>query len=537
MSKSKLLSDLLQPLKYVISLSENDLKADELFEKYTIDRRDFLLQSLKLASVGGIVSACAPEQILAPKDRISAKNLKKGAKNQPNITIIGAGISGLYAAYTLQNAGYNTTIYEASQRTGGRMYTVPNLLNQGQYTEVGGEFIDSIHKDIIKLARELGLELLDTKPLPQSTLQYQAYYFGGVHYTEAEVIEAFLPFAKKIKQDQAGMSNLITADSHSSYDELLDNMSIAQYFDKIGLSGWLRDLLDVAYVTEFGQPIAEQTALNFLWMISPKVANGTFQIFGVSDERYKIKGGNQLIPDRLVERLEAEIKLGHELKLIDKNGDGSYQLKIKNGQNILDVQTDILIVTIPFTVLRNIPINAELPAWKIKAIQELGYGNNSKMMLGFNTRYWHQLGYSGYYFTESFLQSGWDNSELQDGNAGSLTCYSGANQALIVGNGSIEEQAQIHLAELENMYPGATAAYNGKASRFVWPTHPHTLSSYGCFKPGQYTSIAGNEIKPVDNMYFAGEHCSYDFQGYMNGGAETGRRVAEWIITALKSKA
>jgi len=84
------------------------------------------------------------------------------------------------------------------------------------------------------------------------------------------------------------------------------------------------------------------------------------------------------------------------------------------------------------------------------------------------------------------------------------------------------------------MYPGALEHYANKAERFVWPQYPWTRCSYTCFKPGQYTSIAGFEMKPVGNIWFAGEHCSYDYQGYMNGGAETGRRAAETMIAAIK---
>jgi monoamine oxidase len=60
-------------------------------------------------------------------------------------------------------------------------------------------------------------------------------------------------------------------------------------------------------------------------------------------------------------------------------------------------------------------------------------------------------------------------------------------------------------------------------------------ASYVSYKVGQYTTMAGSEFTPVDNMYFAGEHCSYAFQGFMNGGAETGRKAAEMIIAKLKS--
>lgn len=66
-----------------------------------------------------------------------------------------------------------------------------------------------------------------------------------------------------------------------------------------------------------------------------------------------------------------------------------------------------------------------------------------------------------------------------------------------------------------------------------WPGYQFTLGSYSCYKVNQWTTIAGAEFESVDNLHFAGEHCSYDFQGYMNGGAETGRRAAEEILLKL----
>ncbi|MGQ0645243.1 MAG: FAD-dependent oxidoreductase, partial [Elusimicrobiota bacterium] len=54
--------------------------------------------------------------------------------------------------------------------------------------------------------------------------------------------------------------------------------------------------------------------------------------------------------------------------------------------------------------------------------------------------------------------------------------------------------------------------------------------SYACYTPGLWTSLAGAEGEPVGNLFFAGEHCSSEFQAYMNGGAETGRKAAEAIL-------
>jgi len=532
-SKSPLLAALAKALNKAMQLHEADMPADGYDELVHRQRRQFLKSTGKAAAAVtmlGAMQACqkALHEIAPVSNDVSAAR-----KTDKRVVIIGAGMAGLHAAWLLKNAGCLAPVYEGSYRTGGRMYTAKNIMGPGLTTELGGEFIDSIHKDMLQLVRTFGLELIDVQSPSEQVLQSQAYFIGGRHYTEQEVIEAFLPFAEIIKRDQQRMSVIITADSYGPFDAELDNLSIAGYFDRIGLQGWLRTILDVAYVTEYGLPIEQQTALNFLWLISPRVNQGTFQIFGASDERYKIRGGNQQLVDLLAAQVSGQIQTGHELLAIRQQAGGQYVLTFATGKTKKDVTADIVLVTIPFTKLRSVEVQPAWPEWKRKAIFDIGYGNNSKLMLAFNSPYWRNLGYAGYYFTDNILQSGWDNSQLQGGTACGLTIYTGAQPAINVGRGSIAMQAGKHLPLLEALYPGAIAQYNGRAERFVWPTYPWTLCSYTCFHPGQYTTIAGNEIKPVGNIFFAGEHCSYDYQGYMNGAAETGRRAAEAISKLL----
>ena len=531
--KTELLASLMQTLrKSMLSNEESDL-LNQSNDKHIPERRDFLKKTGKaVAAMGllGMMESCRKTiESITPYD---LENIVE-AKNSgiaPRVVIVGAGIAGLHAAFVLKQKGITAQVYEGSSRIGGRIFSAQNIMGTGLTTELGGEFIDSGHKDMLKLANTFKLELLDTRPINNTSTSYQAYYFEGIHYTELEVINAFKLYSSQIKKDIQSLSGYITADQHTSNDLFFDNMSIAAYFDRIGLHGWLRKLFDVAYLTEYGLSIDRQTSLNFLYLISPKVNNNRFDIFGVSDERYKIKGGNQQICDQLAVELEGQTHIEHELLAITKNNNNSYDLSFKNNNSTKTINCDFLLITIPFTLLRNVAMQPAWPEWKRKAIFDIGYGNNSKLMIGFNTRYWHPLGYAGYYFTDSFLQSGWDSSELQAPVNGSLTIYSGGNQALNVGNGSIASQVNAHLPVLEQMYPGAIAGFNGKAERFIWPTYKWTKASYTCFHPGQYTSIAGNEIKPVGNIFFAGEHCSYNFQGFMNGGAETGRIAAEEII-------
>ena len=531
-SRSPLLSSLMQALQKAFHIEKTGMPANEAPEYYNEKRRNFLINSSKAAAAVGLVAGL--EACEKTYETFSGKTIQQKKKSAlPSIAIVGGGMAGLHAAYILKNSGYNATVYEASNRTGGRMFSATNIMGQGLTTELGGEFIDSGHLDMLNLAKTFGLELLDTLSASEKTLNQQAFFFNGIHYTEAQVIEAFTPFVRKIKADVRSLSSVIDVDHFTPNDVFFDRLSIADYFNRIGLSGWLRQMLDVAYVTEFGRNIAEQTALNFLFMIDTNLNDNRLDVFGISDERYKIVGGNQQLCDKLAEKLDGQIKTGYKLMAVAESANGSYNLTFDKGHSTTTIPADIVLLTLPFTMLREVEITPALPAWKQNAITAIGYGNNSKLMLGFNSRYWRELGYAGYYFSGNILQSGWDNSQLQSPIAGGLTVYSGGQNAIDVGVGSAAFQANIYLPLLNAMYPGANSDFSGKVERFVWPTHPYTKASYTCFLPGQYTTIAGNEIKPIGNIFFAGEHCSYDYQGYMNGAAETGRLAAKSILKAI----
>jgi monoamine oxidase len=195
----------------------------------------------------------------------------------------------------------------------------------------------------------------------------------------------------------------------------------------------------------------------------------------------------------------------------------------------------VVLLALPFSILRSVDIQVELPAFKRKAIDELGYGTNTKVMIGTSSRIWRDQGFNGGIYTDELFQLGWDSSRLQAGVAGGYTFYSGGALGVEAGKGKVSDQVQRLLPGLEAAYPGISNTLNGKQSRFFWPGHSFSRGSYAAYKPGQWTTIAGAEIVPVGGLYFAGEHCSYDYQGYMNGAAETGRRAAEAIIGLLGS--
>ncbi len=435
--------------------------------------------------------------------------------NAPRVAIVGAGIAGLCAAWRLKQRGIPATIYESSTRSGGRMFTAKGVAAPDVTTELGGEFIDMGHREILGIAKRFGLPLIDTWGKSETGLHTEAFLLGGEQRHLKDLVAEFRLLSARLQAD-------VKATKGNGW-ERFDSMSIAAYLDSLGLSrGWLRGALDVAYRTEYGMDVQEQSAMNFLSLLNPKLVKGKIRFFGESDERYKILGGNQRVADAVAGEVKDQIQLGMRLESISTANAGYSLHFAKEGSGTQEVQADVVVLAIPFTVLRRVQMNVELPPAKKQAIAELGYGTNMKLFLGFERRLWRDKGYAGALFTDTDCQLVWDSSRQQPTTHGALTMLMGGEAGVRMGQGTPEEHEARLLPEVEKVWSGLKPLRTGKPGRFHWPSHPHTLASYSCYKVGQWKSIRGNEGGRVGNLIFAGEHCSLEAQGYMEGGAAAG---------------
>lgn len=479
-------------------------------------RRAFLTTSAKAAAFIGI-STLLPEPMYA------------GAI-KPRVAIVGAGIAGLNAAHYLKTKNILATIYEAANRPGGRILTKKDGVSPGITSEIGAEFIDTGHCEMFALAKKFGLKLKNTSkdPLNNGPLK-ETFFIDGRQYTLKEVLDEFNLYKPQIEKD----NRLQTADER--HLEKLDHLSLSKYFDHLGMSGWFRKLMDNAYTSEFGIDVGEQSSLNFISMIcgKPHTAND-FYMYGESDEVYGIEGGNSMIIQKLAQYTNGQIRYAHRLNSIRSKGKG-FVLSFDNGKEAI---ADFVIMTLPFTMLRSVDMRIDnMPPAKTKAINELGYGANTKLILGMNRRTWRTHHRTAGYLFNDHIQNGWDSSHMQgsNGGAGAYTIFTGAQRAIDMANmsGSQQALAAQYLPVLDNIFKGSKDAYNGNALVADWPNQEFIKASYAGYTVGQWSSIAGTEGAPVGNLLFAGEHCSEDWQGFMNGGAETGKAAARLLLKKL----
>ena len=446
-------------------------------------------------------------------------------KKDIKIAIIGGGIAGLTAAHHLNKAGFKPTIYEAAKRTGGRIMSATNLLAEGITTELGGEFIDSSHKDILGLCKEFNLSLLDMHAPDEvkKNLVQHDFYFNNHRITEKSLIKAIKPYLSVIKKD----GNLVKTGNYKNPALIdLDRLSLDEYLQKIGITGWLYDLLRISYTSEMGLESDVQNCLNFVELLDDNCENG-FDIYGESDERYKVIGGNQKVVDALAKTLEEQIEREYHLEALTEKG-MEYRLNFQNGK---EIYADFVIMTLPFSVLRDIKMNVDMSPKKEKCIKELSYGTNAKMFLGMNKRIWREQGFSGYVLS-NLMQNGWDSSQMQNDNlgAGGYSVFFGGK----MGKDLNESQIGAYLDKLNIIYPTIKDQFNGRKGIFNWGNSPLAKGSYACMTVGQHTAFGGVENEAINSILFAGEHCSKDSKGFMNGGTETGRKAAEELIRRVK---
>ncbi|MBE7491713.1 MAG: FAD-dependent oxidoreductase [Planctomycetes bacterium] len=476
------------------------------------------------AAAGALaVAACA-----------SAPDRNAPTRVQPRIGIVGAGLAGLNCAWQLRKQNLRATVFEAATRAGGRVRSQTGLLGPALTTELGGEFIDSGHEDVLALCKEFGLPLLDMRD--DHGVIENAWYFSGRHVSDTEVVQALKPFARRIESD-AELAGLEPDAARQNADfAALDATSLSDYLQAIGCTGWLRALIEVAFVTEYGLDAADQSCLNMLCLLAP--SGSPFEPFGESDERYKVRGGNERLCEELARRLEGTIRLEHRLARV--SGPKPFRLVFDTPRGAVEEAFDVVVLALPFTILRELELRVELPPAKRRAIVELGYGRNGKLIVGTDRRPWRVTGYSGGIFSDEPFQLVWDNSRLQwgkgadpvQGPAG-LTFYSGGSMCDMMALGTPANQIERLVSRLEPAFPGVQRVLNGKSLRMNWPQERFVLASYAAYRPGQWTAIRGHEGTSVGDLYFAGEHCSLGSQGYMNGAAETGRVAAARIAAAL----
>jgi monoamine oxidase len=455
------------------------------------------------------------------------------------VAIVGGGIAGLSALHHLRDAGVDAHIYEGRNRTGGRMFT--HRPAGATPFEVGGQLVNTDHDDMQALCKHFQVPLVDRKAEP-----HRALILGdGRLLGDAELAEALRPIAAQIDRDSARLDK--------DFDRVaaeLDRMSIEGYLDKHrALMGpaWVRQLMEATSRTEYGVEPAHASAVELVFNL-PTVDGQRVEVLGESDERYVIQGGSSSLIEAMTSHYADRITTGKRLARIARSS-GGVRLDFQDGSS---AEAETVIVAVPAPLLRQIEWRIPLPTLWREFIAEMELGYNEKIQAGATGTPWRApMGIGGELWqtrADAGWALGWDGSvHRADGVTPVWTWFLGGDE---VTRAEAEAPSALAVRFAEGAAPaiaGLAEASTGPFARTNWHAQALTLGAYVNFRPGQITRFARllcvesenpteRHVPGAGRIWFAGEHLSEAYPGYMNGGAQTGRVAAQAISGRQSAK-
>lgn len=430
--------------------------------------------------------------------------------------VIGAGFSGLAAAFKLKNAGWDVTVLEARDRIGGRVFS-HKFANTELICELGAEWVGESHERLKALCHDF--------KIPLQKHQFEDHLLrDGRHYRPGEwgfSAEAKTAFEKLI----AGYEKLTPLAKTK-----LDKYDWWTYLEKIGFNGddlRLRDLMDS---TDFGESIRHVSAFAALAEYaesSPK-----------NEMDYKMTGGNSRLSEEFAKRIGAEnIQLGMTVKRITQRA-GRVAVEAESaeashtpgtptvGTAAISIPADAVICTVPINSLLKIKFDPPLPPTQRDAAERLTYARICKNSVLYDERFWRDENFSMVSDVTSHFY--FHSTQSQPGKPGILTSYAVGEKADVLASQSDDRRMRIITNDLVDFDRDAPKLARGIAS-YAWQRDPFTDGAYALYKPGQWFGIRPILARPHGKVLFAGEHIA-DWQGFMEGAIETGEAAAGSLL-------
>lgn len=429
-----------------------------------------------------------------------------------SVLVAGAGLAGLAAARDLDAMGATVTVVEARNRVGGRVWTARSGFADGQHAEAGGDFIDENHDALRALIQSLRLELVQV--LRQGWTFARREDDGRIRAVPVtpgagwdRLAEALDPLGEPYRLSERRWDTPIAA--------LLARRSVLRWLDDIQADPDFREIT----IGLRGFFLAEPEELSLLALVD-QFASGD----PVGPSRtYRVAGGMDRIATTLASGLADRLKLNTELVAISQHG-ARVRASLRHQRHVHQFACDYLVCTLPASILRRVPITPALPGQQHEAIATLKYGRATKSLLQFSSRFWRIPRKPSAYGSALPFGAVWDANEEQRGKPAILSLMAGGAASdwmidLLGREGSAGLAKQLE-------WLGSRRAELLHAHHVSWELDPFARGGYAYFDPTFPPDRRHWLARPSGRLFFAGEHTSLRWQGYMNGAVESGRRAA-----------
>lgn len=448
-----------------------------------------------------------------------------GQRAPKRLLILGAGLAGLSAAYELQAAGHDVTILEARTRAGGRVVTLREPFPDGLYTEVGATRISDLHDWVLKYTSAFRLTLEPFKPGGAADVMH----VRGTRLVVTDENAVRWPLHLTDEERRLGIGGMRSKYIRAVFDEIGDAgapeappANLARY-DAMSYAGFLEyqgASPDARLLLTLGTGSNENHLTSALMRLRAAVWRGRTQRWS------KIRGGNDQLPKAFAAALADRIHYRTEVTHIAHSSGGVRVATLRNGVPET-FEGDYLVCTIPFPVLRRLPITPALPPRVQQVIREYGHGSTTKVFLQTRSRFWEQDGLSGFAVTDRPGQEIWNISSTQPGHRGLLVLYTTGHTIPRSAGPRDQDRVAWGASEAEYLFPGMRRELETGVS-YCWDEDPWARAAFPQPHPGQLIDFLRILREPVGRIVFAGDHASA-WPAWMQGALESGNHAARVI--------
>lgn len=443
-----------------------------------------------------------------------------------DVIVVGAGLSGLYAAREVVRAGFNVQVLEARDRVGGRTYT-KNI--GGAPVDLGAHWIGPQQKRVAALVAELGITthrqfedgkavtLLNDKrrlssgPIPPLPPHHLVDLALGLHGLDK--------LRRKLAPD---------APACATQGQYWDAMTAETWKRRRFKTSGGRAIIDVSTRLLWGVEPCELSMLYFLHYVN---AGCGFEVLIANEggaQQDALTGGTQQLCERLAQNLDPAVELSTPVQAIEQGVDG---VTVVSGQRRWQAQR--VIVALAPTLAGRINYAPALPADRDMLTQSMPMGAYSKAVLVYGTPWWRAHGLSGIATANCGpIQMCVDDSPNDEGP--------GVLIAFITGDAA-RQMARLPQDQRRAQILAAAAALFGEqvhaCSAFEylnWIEEPYSRgATTGVMPPGVLSAYGQALRRPCGAIHWAGTETATEHTGYLDGAIQAGERAASEVVAQI----
>jgi monoamine oxidase len=461
---------------------------------------------------------------LKPKSAVAQEKL--------DVIVVGAGLSGLYAANMLESQGLKVQVLEAQDHVGGRLYTLRT--NDG-FFNCGATTLDAYYGRTLDIAQRAGVEL--TTPGRRASMgfhvngqliardKWEKSSANKLAPSERAITPDSLEFPIMVKLNQVKDFENWAAPEMLKYDIPLD-----QFYREGGVSEEAIRLIDhIANVSS----AANASALFQMREIARagrltdnKPVNRPIYEPGDDVRFWFVKGGTVNLAEKIVPLLKRPPLLATPVTAIDLREDG-VEVRTFDGKRF---QAKYVLCCVPFTSLKRIAVTPNFTGAKREAILEAQFCNTLHVFLRVKQPYWDDIGDPGL-FHDGILERAFAGRDAATGEVTWLDVWVNGRGADWLDTLPEKDLGAFVVRKMAEIRPSTKGKLEPIAS-FSWGKQPFIGTHKHIFGPGQVGRFAKAVGEPWGRMHFAGEHTRI-LEAGMESACESAERESFALIEKL----